>query len=129
MPLVEDSNVIIWQRTKERFKSILDSTAVRSVLVGLFCLAVLIVSLIVSVWFTKNPDDAARGGAVVVAMSFYYILKNVRIIDPNRSPEVQTYIEAKIDKEHKILLSIMSITGSLAWGFLDIVAEFILMKI
>lgn len=120
--------MIIWQKAKELFKNIFDSTGVRAIGVGTLAISVIVISFVIAIFVTKNPDDAGRGGAFVVAISFYYILKDVRITDSRLSREGQTYLERQIDRESRILLSVMSITGTLAWGFLDIVAECILWK-
>lgn len=121
--------MIIWQRATERVKAFLDSTIVLSVLTGAITVAIIFASLSISVWVTEDPQDASRGGAIVVAMSFYFILRNVRVVDPKLSNDGKVHIEAQIEKENRILLSIMSIGGTLAWGFLDIVAEFMLCEV
>lgn len=102
----------------------MDHTLVRSILWGLLSLSIIIISFCVSIFLTRDPADAGRGGAVVVAISFYFILQSRDVHPLVSSEDGKKHIQSLLDKEANRLLSLMSIVGTLAWGFLDILAKF-----
>tara|TARA_R110000787_G_scaffold209044_1_gene319106 strand:+ start:8228 stop:8599 length:372 start_codon:yes stop_codon:yes gene_type:complete len=110
------------QKFRERLKGFADSTLARCIVVGIIALIMIAASFLISVFITKNPSDAGRGGAVVVAMSFYFLLRSKHEIASSVPPDGQKYLHTLLDKETNILVSIMSVLGTLAWGFMDIPA-------
>ncbi len=77
-----------------------------------------------SLYITKNPSDAGRGGAIVVALSFYFILRPNHHVHSYVPEPDKPYIKGILEKETATLLSFMSVIGTLAWGFLDILAAY-----
>ncbi|MNG21518.1 hypothetical protein D3C84_1058960 [compost metagenome] len=89
---------------------------------GFVSLSIIVISFCIAILVTKNPNDAGRGGAIVVAMSFYFILRPDHHVHPRVPLDGQRHVKTLLEKEDNILLSFMSILGTLAWGFLDILA-------
>ena len=118
--------MFLFEKTREKIKDILDSSLTRAIIIGLFSLSIILLALFYSIFVSKTPEDANRGGAIVVAISFIYIIKDARTADPNLSTKAKSYIEAQIQKEDRTLLSVMSFGGTIAWGFMDILARFII---
>ncbi|MGA4472906.1 hypothetical protein ACPA2M_08020 [Ectopseudomonas chengduensis] len=114
----------IAQKIKESLKGLLDYTGVRLVLLASFSLIIILIGFFVSIYVTKNPNDAGRGGAVVVALSFYFILRPNHHVHSYVPEADRPYIQGLLEKETAILLSFMSVIGTLAWGFLDILAAY-----
>lgn len=116
------------------------------------CIASCIASFLISIFITKNPTDAGRGGAICVMLSFYSMFAN-RVsqkqfidsfklkLDPDKSRETDlSKLEAdyfrfkKImvksaeqldanDKESKSIAILGGLLGTLVWGFADLLAD------
>lgn len=112
------------QKFFEKIKNLFDSTRIRCMTVGIVSFFIILSFFLISVLWTKNPADANRGGAIVVAMSFYFLLRSGHIIGSYVPDKGRVYVEKLLDRETKVLLSIMSIMGTISWGFLDIFAIF-----
>lgn len=113
----------ILYKLKEFLRGLADHTIARLVIIGFFSLSIIVISFCISIWVTKNPSDAGRGGAVVVALSFYIILRPNHHVHPSVPAEGRQHIQNLLQKETNLLLSCMSVLGTLAWGFLDRLAE------
>ena len=103
-----------------------------------FWLAVLIclAGLAIAVWGTGNADDAGRGGAVAVALSFWILFQNHGSAeraynDAAAVPEQQTRTHNALgalinaSEAQKWPLSMTSVMGTLVWGFADIPARWL----
>ena len=109
-------------KLKERLRSLADHTLFRVLFLGALSLLVIAASFYISVCVTKQPSDAGRGGAIVVALSFYFLLHPEKV-DSSVPQHGISHIEKLLQKEANLLISLMSVLGTLAWGFLDIFAK------
>lgn len=114
----------------------------RSLVTFVLALLVSSSSIVYALYVSGHSSDAARGGSVVVALSFLFLFLgngvSARVYDilthevqeldrslaPSEAKALSQRIRLQRDEEQQknVLLAISSATGTLFWGFGDVIA-------